>query len=99
MLEYYDVLAEEKSIVLSLSGGGQISGDRLMLRRAVDAAVEAGADAIGFVFYPPSPRALSAQRAGELARRIPPFIDVVGLFVNESPEMVLVLITRRSKAS
>ena len=54
----------------------------------VDAAVEAGADAIGFVFYPPSPRALSAQRAGELARRIPPFIDVVGLFVNESPEMV-----------
>lgn len=35
LLEYYDVLAEEKAIALSLSGGGQIVGDRLMLRRAV----------------------------------------------------------------
>ena len=35
LLEYYDVLAEEKSVALSLSGGGQIVGDRLMLRRAV----------------------------------------------------------------
>ncbi len=35
LLEYYDVLAEEKSIALSLSGSGQIVGDRLMLRRAV----------------------------------------------------------------
>lgn len=35
LLEYYDVLAEEKAIALSLSGGGQIIGDRLMLRRAV----------------------------------------------------------------
>lgn len=54
----------------------------------VDAAVAAGADAIGFVFYPPSPRYVTAQRAAELARRIPPFVDVVGLFVNESPELV-----------
>jgi two-component system, OmpR family, heavy metal sensor histidine kinase CusS len=35
LLEYYDVLAEEKAIALSLSGSGQIVGDRLMLRRAV----------------------------------------------------------------
>lgn len=55
----------------------------------VDAAVAAGADAIGFVFYPPSPRYLTPQRADELAQRIPPFVDVVGLFVNESPETVL----------
>ena len=55
----------------------------------VDAAVAAGADAIGFVFYPPSPRYLSARRAAELARRVPPFIDVVGLFVNEAPESLL----------
>jgi phosphoribosylanthranilate isomerase len=55
----------------------------------VDAAVAAGADAIGFVFYPPSPRYVSPQRAAELARRIPPFVDIVGLFVNESPEQVL----------
>lgn len=54
----------------------------------VDAAVAAGADAIGLVFYPPSPRYLSLQRAAELARRIPPFVDVVGLFVNEAPEVV-----------
>ncbi|NTV70957.1 MAG: phosphoribosylanthranilate isomerase [Azonexaceae bacterium] len=54
----------------------------------VDAAVAAGADAIGFVFYPPSPRFVNPQRAAELARRIPPFVDVVGLFVNEAPEIV-----------
>lgn len=54
----------------------------------VDAVVAAGADAIGFVFYPPSPRYISPQRAAELAQRIPPFVDVVGLFVNEAPETV-----------
>lgn len=54
----------------------------------VDAAVAAGADAIGFVFYPASPRYVTPQRAAELARRIPPFVDVVGLFVNEAPETV-----------
>jgi len=54
----------------------------------VDAAVAAGADAIGFVFYPPSPRYVLPQRAAELARRIPPFVEVVGLFVNEAPEVV-----------
>ena len=55
----------------------------------VDAAVAAGADAIGFVFYPPSPRYLSPRRAAELVRRVPSFIDVVGLFVNEAPESLL----------
>ncbi|MGB4064655.1 MAG: phosphoribosylanthranilate isomerase [Azonexus sp.] len=54
----------------------------------VDAAVSAGADAIGFVFFPPSPRYIAPQRAAELAKRIPPFVDVVGLFVNEAPEVV-----------
>ena len=55
----------------------------------VDAAVAAGADAIGFVFHPPSPRFVTPQRAAELARRIPPFVAVVGLFVNAAPETVL----------
>lgn len=54
----------------------------------VDAAVEAGADAVGFVFYPPSPRYLTPERAAELARRVPPFVDVVGLFVNASAEEI-----------
>ncbi len=54
----------------------------------VDAAVAAGADAIGFVFYPPSPRYVPFARAAELARRIPPFVDVVGLFVNEASATV-----------
>lgn len=48
----------------------------------VDAAVEAGADAIGFVLYAASPRHVTAQRAGELARRLPPFVTPVLLFVN-----------------
>ena len=50
----------------------------------VDAAVTAGADAIGFVFYPPSPRAVTAEIAARLARRLPPFVAAVGLFVNAS---------------
>jgi phosphoribosylanthranilate isomerase len=51
----------------------------------VDAAVEAGADAIGFVLYSKSPRAVSAECAGALARRLPPFVTPVLLFVNASP--------------
>ena len=50
----------------------------------VDAAVAAGADAVGFVFYAPSPRAVTFERAAELARRLPPFVAPVGLFVNAS---------------
>jgi len=60
----------------------------LTREKDVDAAVAAGTDAIGFVFYPASPRYVTAQRAAELARRIPPFVEVVGLFVNEAPTVV-----------
>jgi phosphoribosylanthranilate isomerase len=49
----------------------------------VDAAVAAGADAIGFVMYDKSPRAVSISRAAELAKRLPPFVTPVLLFVNE----------------
>lgn len=54
----------------------------------VRAAVDAGADAIGFVFYPPSPRNLSFEHAAELAALLPPFVTAVGLFVNPEPEWV-----------
>ena len=50
----------------------------------VDAAVEAGADAIGFVLYDKSPRHVTLSRAAELAERLPPFVTPVGLFVNAS---------------
>jgi phosphoribosylanthranilate isomerase len=50
----------------------------------VDAAVAAGVDAIGFVLYQKSPRYVSPERAAELARRLPPFVTPVLLFVNES---------------
>jgi phosphoribosylanthranilate isomerase len=55
----------------------------------VDAAVAAGADAVGFVMYAKSPRAITPQRAAELARRMPPFMTPVLLFVNEAPSAVL----------
>lgn len=48
----------------------------------VDAAVAAGADAVGFVMYAPSARFVSAERAAELACRLPPFVTPVLLFVN-----------------
>ena len=51
---------------------------------AVNTAVEAGADALGLVFYPPSPRAVSIALAAELMRGIPTGVDVVALLVNPS---------------
>jgi len=52
----------------------------------VDEAIDAGADAIGFVLYAKSPRHVTLQRAAELAARLPPFITPVLLFVNASPQ-------------
>ena len=54
----------------------------------LQAAVEAGVDAIGFVFYPPSKRCISPQRARQLADLLPPFVSAVGLFVNADPAVV-----------
>jgi phosphoribosylanthranilate isomerase len=52
------------------------------------AATAAGADAIGFVLYPPSPRHVSLERAAELARLLPAFATPVLLFVNETAERI-----------
>jgi len=48
------------------------------------AAVDLGADALGLVFYAPSPRCVSVEQAWEIARVVPPFVTLVGLFVNET---------------
>ncbi|AKH19990.1 phosphoribosylanthranilate isomerase [Sedimenticola thiotaurini] len=52
------------------------------------AAVEAGADAIGLVFYQPSPRAISLSRAAQIIHNLPPFVTAVGLFVNAAADEV-----------
>jgi len=54
----------------------------------VIAAVEAGVDAVGFVFYPSSPRYVTFDRAAELANLLPPFVAAVGLFVAPEAEFV-----------
>lgn len=52
------------------------------------AAAAAGADAIGLVFYAPSPRAVEPARAAEIVRALPPFVTTVGLFVDAPAEQV-----------
>jgi phosphoribosylanthranilate isomerase len=54
----------------------------------VAACATAGADAIGYVFYPPSPRAITAIEATPLIAAMPAFIASVGLFVNPDPQFV-----------
>jgi phosphoribosylanthranilate isomerase len=55
---------------------------------AVQAAVEHGADMLGFVFYPPSPRNLAAEQAEDLLREVPSGIDRVGLFVDPETDFL-----------
>lgn len=52
------------------------------------AAVDAGADAIGLVFYPPSPRAVTAEQAADIVAQTPAFVTTVGLFVDPTVEQV-----------
>ncbi|MBN1829573.1 MAG: phosphoribosylanthranilate isomerase, partial [Deltaproteobacteria bacterium] len=53
------------------------------------AAADAGADALGFIFYPGSPRFIPPEQAREIINRLPPGIAAVGVFVNSAPEEIL----------
>ncbi|WP_456412953.1 phosphoribosylanthranilate isomerase [Thiolapillus sp.] len=52
------------------------------------AAVNAGADALGFVFYPPSPRHIDVAQAGRIVAELPPFVTTVALFVDADRERI-----------
>jgi phosphoribosylanthranilate isomerase len=52
------------------------------------AAAQAGADAIGFVFDPKSPRHVHPDQALKIARSLPPYVTIVGLFVNAAPDTI-----------
>jgi phosphoribosylanthranilate isomerase len=60
----------------------------------LDAAVEAGADAVGFVLYPKSPRAIAPERAASTAARLPPFVTPVLLFVDAQPAEAIAALAR-----
>ncbi|MFT5590080.1 MAG: phosphoribosylanthranilate isomerase [Bradyrhizobium sp.] len=74
------ILFEKKPLLMNHRTRIKICG--LTRDEDVAAAIAAGTDAIGLVFYPPSPRSVTATQAAMLLRHVPPFITTVGLFVN-----------------
>ena len=49
-----------------------------------------GADALGFVFFPPSPRYIAPEKAADIIARLPPFVTTTGLFVDATAEQVVI---------
>lgn len=68
------------------------------LTREVDvkSVCQQGADALGLVFYPPSPRHVTVAQAAKLVRVVSPFVSIVGLFVNPSAAQVQAVLTEVS---
>ncbi|WP_237065802.1 phosphoribosylanthranilate isomerase [Microbulbifer guangxiensis] len=58
-----------------------------------ETAAAAGADALGLVFYGKSPRFVTPEQAAEIAHAVPPFVQLVGLFVDAHPEFVREILT------
>lgn len=61
-----------------------------------DNAVHAGADALGMVFYPPSPRAIDIDTAASISRNIPAFVTLTALFVNATVEEIKTVLQKVS---
>jgi phosphoribosylanthranilate isomerase len=57
-------------------------------REDAEAAVELGAGALGFIFWPGSPRLVDADRVREIVVALPPFVTPVGVFVNQEPDTI-----------
>lgn len=55
-------------------------------------AIAMGADALGFVFYPPSPRYIQPAVAQQIIAQLPPLVSIVGLFVNAEPDFIRAVI-------
>jgi phosphoribosylanthranilate isomerase len=66
------------------------------ITRAEDAVAAArlGADAIGLMFYPPSPRCVTPEQARRIAAALPPFVTLVGVFVDPAPDEVRAALSR-----
>lgn len=56
-----------------------------------EAAIEAGADALGFNFWPPGPRFIAPVEAARIAKRLPPLVSLIGVFVNEARERIVAI--------
>ena len=74
------MVASEKQVKVKVCGMTSLK-DALV-------AVEVGADAVGFIFYKKSPRSVTMKTVREIVLELPPFVDTVGVFVDETAEQV-----------